>query len=525
MTKSDGTLPESVKRIHRDLAEDNRERRERLTRLLADMLAQARYFVAGQSLQITAAAPMAALTEALEYLITNTFNKMGYLRKVHDTPERALQEMQAVLRSNDIGQQTLAMQMEESNPQAIEDLRTYVDLCTRSSRQIVLHDMIEKRYAVRPYGWPAEEVLLLLARLLVLGDVSLMMDGALLPVEKAYAELTSPSKRRKIILLQRKTTDPKALQQARTLGKDVFSTMGPDGEDALYTFLRTRLEGWRTTLLGYKTLADTGQYPGQEELNDGLTLIKALLACEESYTFIERFNARKDDLLDFSDSYHDLEHFYEHQKPTWEKLRTAHTTYTLNQSQLEHDTRAAPALRRMQDVLSAQSPYSLIQEAEGLITTVEGVNAALLAQHRTATYQKIDDVIAALTKDIKAAKGDEALTSVCLRPLHTLRVQVDRQESIAHITQAAYEALTLFDAAQGRIQEFVSKVPEHPSTEGTGPAPEKPNPVVKKVHPIKPAALVKATYLETLDDVHGFLDQLRTEMEDAIHKGERIQIR
>ena len=134
--------------------------------------------------------------------------------------------------------------MEESNPQAIEDVRTYVDLCARSSRQIVLHDMIEKRYAVRPYGWPTEEVLLWLARLLVLGDISLMMDGALLPVEKAYTELTAPSKRRKIIVLQRKTSDPKAFQQARTLGKDVFSTMGPDGEDALYAFLRTRLDGW-----------------------------------------------------------------------------------------------------------------------------------------------------------------------------------------------------------------------------------------------------------------------------------------
>ena len=236
-----------------------------------------------------------------------------------------------------LAQQTLAMQMEESNPQAIEDLRTYVDLCTRSSRQIVVHDMIEKRYAVRPYGWPAEEVLLLLARLLVLGDISLMMDGALLPLEKAYAELTTPSKRRKIIVIQRKTADPKALQQARTLGKDVFSTMGPDGEDALYAFLRTRLEGWRSHLSHYKTLADTGQYPGQADINDGLTLIKALLACEESYTFIERFNARKDELLDFSDSYHDLEHFYEHQKPTWDTLRKAYTTYTLNRSQLEQD--------------------------------------------------------------------------------------------------------------------------------------------------------------------------------------------
>ena len=65
---------------------------------------------------------------------------------------------------------------------------------------------------------------------------------------------------------------------------------------------------------------------------------------------------------------------------------------------------------------------------------------------------------------------------------------------------------------------------EKPSSQGTDPE-QQHKPLVKKVHPIKPASLVKATYLETLDDVHGFLDQLRTEMEDAIHKGERIQIR
>src|SRR5215510_4514392 len=217
------------------------------------------------------------------------------------------------------------------------------------------------------------------------------------------------------------------------------------------------------------------------------------------------------DVLDFADSYHDLEHFYEHQKPTWDRLRMAYTTYTLNRAQLEQDATAAAALRRMQDILTATSPYSLIQEATSLITTVEGVNATLLAQHRAATCQKIEEVMAALTKDIALVHGDEALTSICLGPLAKLRVQVEGEASIAHIVQAEQQALTFLDTAQGHIQEFVRKVPEKL--------------LVKKVHPIKPAALVKATYLETLDDVHGFLDQLRTEMEDAIHKGERIQIR
>jgi len=179
----------------------------------------------------------------------------------------------------------------------------------------------------------------------------------------------------------------------------------------------------------------------------------------------------------------------------------------------------------MQDILSAQSPYGLIQEAESPIKTVESVNAVLLAEHRTEACQKIDEAIAALTQALEASQGNEALRSACLGPLAKLRGQVAGEVSIAHLVQAGSEAVTLFDAAQSRIQEFVRKVPEQPSTEGTAPAPEKLKPVVKKVHPIKPAALVKATYLETLDDVQGFLDQLRTEMEDAIHRGERIQIR
>jgi hypothetical protein len=179
----------------------------------------------------------------------------------------------------------------------------------------------------------------------------------------------------------------------------------------------------------------------------------------------------------------------------------------------------------MQDVLSAQSPYGLIQEAEGLITTVEGVNTALLVEYRTATCQKINDVIATLTQDIAAAKGDEALTSVCLRPLAQLRVQVESEASIAHIVQAEQQALTLLDTAQGHIQAFVRRVAEQSTSTNTSPVSVQPQPVVKKVHPIRPATLVKTTYLETLDDVHGFLDQLRTAMEDAIYKGERIQIR
>ena len=487
------------------------------------MLAAAEYFVAGQPLKLKASTPMAALDEAMEYLIKNTFSKMSYLKRLAAEP---LKEVQAVLRSNDIAKENLLFQTGENNPEALEDLRSYLQLCSMKSQQVVLHDMLEKRYSLRPYGWPDEEVLLLLARLIVLSEINLMMDSTLLPIDKVYEAITTPAKRRKIVIRKRETSDPKAIQNARSLGKDLFAEMGPDGEDGLTTFLQTKLKGWQSSLNGYKQLADTGNYPGGDEITQGLTLINPLLADKESKKFIERFNTLKKDLLDLADQFHDLEHFYDHQKPTWEKLRKAHTAFQLNRLELEKDAQAGPALKRMQEILSARSPYGLIKEADALINTVNAVNSSLLTGRRTQAIAKIDAHIATLNKDLAAAHGEASLRAACLKPLEALREQVQKEESLAHITQAEVEAVKEFDAAVGRIEEFLRKLAEqkNPKDDGAGKV-TTPPPVVKKQRIVKPADIVKTTYLETSDDVNGFLDALRKELEQAIANNERIQIR
>ena len=243
-TKDDGTLPSTTKRIHRDLADENRIRRDDLIRLLGEMLADASYFVAGQRPEVSASAPQIALSEAMECLIQNTFNKMSYLKTLCDDP---LKEIQAVLRSNDIGQYNLGMDMPEGNPQAIEDLRTHIELCKKTNRQIVLA-MITERYAKRPYGWPEFEVILLLAGLIMAGDVQCVLAGAAIPKDKLYEALTLKRQWRNITIVQRATTRPEDVQKARELGLEVFSEMGPESEDALFEFLKGHLEGWREKL-------------------------------------------------------------------------------------------------------------------------------------------------------------------------------------------------------------------------------------------------------------------------------------
>ena len=456
-TKDDGTLPPTTKRIHRDLADENRIRRERLTSLLGEMLAAASYFVAGQRLEVAGSAPQATLSEAMEYLIQNTFTKMSYLKTLRDDP---LKEIQAVLRSNDIGQHNLGMDMPQGNPQATEDLRGYIELCTKTSRQVVLFDMLTARYANRPYGWPEFEVILLLARLYMAGEVQFVSGGAAIPKGKLYEALTSRHKWRNITVVQRATSKPEDVKKARELGRDVFSEMGPEGEDALFEFLKGRLEGWREKLSRYRDMADTGSYPGAEDIADSLSLLNTLVAPEDSNRFLAQVNERGSDLRDVADRFHDLDHFYEHQRPMWDKLSAESGRFKLNQMELERNDSAGPALRRMSEILSAPSPYGLVKEAEGLIRTVSEVNEELLSARRAQALATIAKQTASVSTEVSTAGGDESLKTTCLTPLKNLAKQVSTHDSLAHIDQAESEAVRLKDEALTQVERYLARKAE-----------------------------------------------------------------
>ena len=234
---------------------------------------------------------------------------------------------------------------------------------------------------------------------------------------------------------------------------------------------------------------------------------------------------RLSDLLELCDNFHDLENFYEHQKPTWEKLRKASDRFQLNRLELDRDTEAAPALKRMQEILQAPSPYGIIKDAEGLITKVESINTALVSQRRTEALGKIDATIAEVSKELTAAQADTGLRSGCLAPLETLRKQVEQQASVAHVTQAEQEAVRTLDIALAKIEEAAKKKQAEPQPRPqVGDPPAILVPAVKPRCVVKPADLASKPYLETDDDVDAFLAELKTKLKEAIALGQRIKI-
>ena len=524
--KNDGTLPLSKVSILHEVAAENRNRRERLVTVVASLLMEAKYFVAGQPFTAKKGGAQDFLLEALGYLVDNTFTKMGYLHKrgEGDSSQQVLKEIHAVLRANDIAKARLDLEEEESNPQAIKEVREYLYLLSAKSAQVVLHDLVETRFSRRPYGWPEEETLLLVARLVVLGEIHLVMDGAPIPMDKVFEAVTNAQKRRKITLVQRKVVDPKAIQSARQIGKDVFAQMGPDGEDLIIAFLRSKLESWQVELKRFLSLTEGGAYPGKAEAEALLALVKPLLAEKDNLPFLNAFNAAKNALLDGSEGYHTLSNFFASQRPTWDRMRKAFEKMDLNRLQLEEDEAGKLALRRLKELLRMAHPYGCIHEGPDLIAKLEAIQNLLLGQHRSSTTSKIEGLLASLCQDADRLESSVTVRDACFGPLNGLLERVGRQESIPHLKQALEEADQLHSDALQRLAAAYAPPPSKDERDPLQP-PAPPKPAIKKSCVVRPAEWATKPLLESQADVEAFLSALRVPLEFALANDERIQIR
>ena len=509
-TKHTATLPDTTKRILRDRSEDNRARRGRIVESLKLMLESASYFASGQKLDISRTDPKDALGAALEYLIENAYPKMGFIEHQHTNPK---QEIQSTLRANDVEQVGLILETPEANIQALDDLREYIRLCKATSKQIVLHELIDRRYGGRPYGWPELEVVLLVARLAVLKEINLVVNAEPLPLDQAYEHLTSSSKQRKVIITQRESAGGVLIEKAQALARDLFAQQGASGEGALFTFLMERLSAWNGDLAGYEPLAKTDKYPGLSEIQNCLNSLRKFVEESDSLRFLNRFVENGEELQDLSQNIRELKEFYTNQKHSWEALRSAVDELAQNRLQLEANGEAGPALARMEEILAAERPYELLKEVADLTHTARSVNDQLVSDACGPAVGEIQGLLDSVTVELKNVSADETLQTAATADLANLLDSAATATSIAHIAQARQTAEGAYERALAAIEQ------RPPETGGATPKP------VKKRRVVEPRALLGGGFIETREDVEAFLDKLRTELETALEADERVQIK
>jgi hypothetical protein len=517
--KADQAIP-ALKRILADRKDENRERKMRLAHQLEQAMLTGEFYALGQKPELKSPSNGLALFDNLgNYLITNTYSKLTLLK--HRCPD-ANAEIKAVLTSDDVAQRSMDANSPELNPLALNEVRQYLALSASQTR-VLLSDVVE-RYTNYPYGWkPESEVVLLVARLFMAGEIKLMVDGGDIEPRAAIEPLTKSVHFKRVAILKRKTADSNSLKQARDLHRDLFSKLPKDDEDGLTADYRESLRNWLDELKLYNEKASRPHYPAKPLIEKAISQIGKQLAIRDSVEFIQALLTDKNDWLDLADDFHDVSSFYKTQAATWQKMLDALKNFEDNREALQQNAQAVTAIKELHAIRDKDEPYGVVSRIDGLLATVEKVNEELATQERAVALTEIDQKLAEIEDQLSQVKADADLRNKALHPMQQLKINIAAQSSIPQIHYLANNAGMALDNATDLIIETMRKLAESQIKTSSNAAVE-PKVIQKAPQKVIARNYASKAYLETEDDVDVYLAKLRQELLAVLKDGKKARI-
>ena len=526
----------SLKKILIERKDENRERRARLAAQLSTLMTGGDFYAKGQKLSSKAVSPTTLLDELINYLVTNTYLKLPLLKVRQADPAS---EIRAVLAADDLAQRSLALGGEQGNPQAIQEVREYLHL-TATQNRVLLSDVVD-RFSGTSYGWkPDWEIVLIVARLFMAGEIKLTMEGSDLDPKSAVDPLTKQVRFKQVSILKRKVADAGSLKRARDLHKALFSALAREDEDGLVADFRTRFSAWDADLRSFATVAAQKHYPGKPAIDALTARIGKQLGIRDPFEFVEALNKGRDEWLNAGEDVADLSAFYKQQVGTWRKLLEALSVFEANHDALIKDAQAAAALKELAALRDNATPYAAVNRIEPLVATVQAVNDRLAQDKREKALLSIDARIHEVTDALAKAQASPELCNKVLLPLQQLKTKVAGLSSIPQILYLQNQAGDRLDEAMDAVAAAVPKPPikvaaPPPPTMGTaaGDTPTATVPLSTGHNTgtaPKPSQVVRAadfspkSYLESEAEVEAYLASLKTKLLAVLHAGQRIRI-
>jgi len=541
----------------REKSLENTERYKRLRYSFTELFINAEVYAIGKQLDPKASNPPAMMQEAYLYVIENTFSKLNLL---HITPN-VLGELQATVSSDDIAQLDLDLNAPESNAGAMKEVDEFIQLKINRNQTVYAADIVE-RFKRRPFGWPNNEILLLIARLGLSGKITFTMNQNPVSLRDSYDPLTTTRSRNNLrinrVVLHGEQEIVKATKLYKNLFRKSFNVaFTGSGEKELANAFREELGQWRDSLKQFKTKSEMTQAPGKNSIEDGQVLLSQVLEHKDSYGLIKSLLENSGDLQDFEEDYDDLNDFYNNQFTTWQKLANAlNVKYKDNRTALDKDEEARASLAILEAIYDDKSPYGKLRQVEGLINQIDEVNSKLLEAEREKSQLQVDNIIQSLMEQLNTLPDTEK--NRALYPLQQCKKRIGTANSLYQIISEAQQATELEDEAIEIINEYIdtqakarekelarlaaekAKKEAEPKDkllpdEETEPViaetpPEKPYvEPQKKIVIISPSELltkgVGAQYIETQEDIEHYLNTLRQQLMKAVDNNEKIRIK
>lgn len=519
LPQADAASP-SEKKVIAQYKDQNRERRSRLVSELAQMFVNAETIALGQVCQLKATNPVSRLEEAVNYLITNTYIKLAMLK--HRQAD-VITELKAVLSADSLAQSSLALTGDQANPSALQEVRQYLQY---KSEQVLLSDVIDK-FTDIPYGWkPDWEIVLMVAKLFMAGEIALREGQNDLTPQTAFEVLNKSAKHRLVAILKRKRTDATQLMQVGKLYQTLFAQLPPTEEDAQVAAWRERLQQWQSQAEIMQRTAMKSDYPGEQDLTSLVQRLKRQLAINDAFAFLEKLLSDKNDWQDAHEDWQDIEGFYKTQVSQWQAMLDTLNACKDNEQDLLQDASVKTAWSVLNSIKTNARPYGQVAQIAAAVSKLSTANDQLATQARSRHQAMLDQRIDQLEAEMNGLQAPADVKNKALLPLQNLKKSLDGMNSLPKMHYAMSRVEDLVDQAHEIVQSWIASLAPKPTVVSTGgqTAPTlPPAPISKPIAAVKVSDFVTG-YIDSPESVETFIAQLKAEMLAQVKQGKRVRL-
>lgn len=530
LSKQSGQRPEQATLLA-EKGRENSMREKTLKAQIEGLMAQADVWALGERLDKKSSSPLAIVDAAYGYVIENSFSKLKLLRLSTGDVNRETHALLTV--ENDI--QLDLGEMEESNPEAMREVDNWISMSIETHKPVYLRDILTT-FGRRPFGWPEDEVKLLVARLARSGKYSFTLQSSEIALKQTWDAFNNSRRYSDLRLHKVRRHDEAQLTKAAQLMAEIAGEPFNEREEQpLVSHIRELFSRWKNELSVFKTRAENGKNPGSNEIEEGLVLLSRILNEKEEYAVIEKVTTAAADLENFTENWDDLVSFYKNQYSTWQRLSNAlNGSFKANRNALDKDETAQKALQELESIYSKARPYGELHQIIPLIETVEIINQRLVEEYRSHALLQIDGHISELKKSMLEMHVPADFQHSLLHPMQQSRKKVKQNGLIPQIMEEQAEVRAFQFKANEQLNSWVEEQRKKAPEPKPAPQPGIIEPVVKPEPKLKKTIYVNTrktmeraagvTTLDNAEQVDKALEQLRKTLMDAINAGERVQL-
>lgn len=515
-------LPKTVQDIIRDQQDEASKYETSAAEELVKAIEKAEFYVDGEHIEIKSGNAKSKLDQALEYLVSHVYSELNLIAENADSDADII----AILTGT-----TTYIPGTEPNRDAAAKVEEYLEMQDRKHLPTSMAD-VQSRYQAIPYGWKEIDIAAVCAMLVYNQKVTIKYAGSTVQPNnpKLPDMLRKKSEIGKTQISKRQVISATRMKAVKELVRDYFNVMDiPADEDGLIQFIVDKFTDLQKHYEELLTRYDEHKYPDKIVVNQAITVMQDVLSQQkDNVALIERVLQREDALYDAQEAMQNVESFFKNQVTVFDAAVKYENDLRTDLDYIKKDEDANSALNTIRLITLIPSngkyDYKRIPELNDLIKKVKNSHDQMLEEKREelrgVVQQCMGEVHTAANGDIKVKNFVEkadlyytqqkekiaTTTSLALMEGYPIPMWNYRDEMVDKIERA--------------LQPSVQAEPQKPNS--SNPV----KPVPKKTYKsIFRQSLLKATKLESEEEIDAYVDKLRDQLKQLIKGVDGIDLK